>query len=138
MPRKVTPPSASPSKADLAHEKYVQRQYKLEPGEYFAMLQAQSGRCVLCMKQARTRRLAVDHDHQTGRVRGLLCYRCNQYLGQWENDPIAIHNLIIYLWNILEDGNQMYQPRLSQALSVAPTGRPVVRLPITGTVRHGS
>lgn len=66
------------------------------------MLAEQDGRCVICMKAARTRRLAVDHDHATQAVRGLLCYRCNQYLGQWENDPIAVHNLILYLWNIAE------------------------------------
>jgi hypothetical protein len=81
------------------------------------------------MKQARTRRLAVDHDHTTGAVRGLLCFRCNQYLGQWENDPIAIHNLIVYLWVILErQYDPVYQPRLSPLPTVATPRPQVVRL----------
>jgi hypothetical protein len=108
----------------------VQRTYGLESGAYWAMLVQQDGRCIICMKTARTRRLAVDHDHASGRVRGLLCYRCNQYLGQWENDPIALHNLIVYLWSILEQQfDPVYQPRLPALLPVATAGPKVVRLP---------
>jgi recombination endonuclease VII len=48
--------------------------------EYDAMLAAQGGVCAICGNAPKTRRLHVDHDHRTGAVRGLLCYRCNRAL----------------------------------------------------------
>ncbi len=41
---------------------------------------AQGGGCALCGSPPRTRQLHIDHDHKTGRVRGLLCFRCNRAL----------------------------------------------------------
>ncbi len=48
--------------------------------DYERLLKAQGGHCALCPTKPKTRRLHVDHDHATGRVRGLLCYRCNRAL----------------------------------------------------------
>jgi hypothetical protein len=62
---------ACASKAN--HRAHVQREYGLGPGEYEALFKLQGGRCALCLRVARSRRLAVDHDHETGAVRGLLC-----------------------------------------------------------------
>lgn len=98
------------ARADAAHDKYVQRTYGLAPGEYARMLDAQDGRCAICGRKPRARRLAVDHDHNTGRVRGLACYLCNKYLGQWEGDPIAAHNASVYLANIAADYGEEYEP----------------------------
>jgi hypothetical protein len=53
--------------------------------EYLARLERQGRRCAICGKGCGTgRRLAVDHDHATGRVRGLLCFRCNTSLARYE------------------------------------------------------
>lgn len=70
----------------------------------------------------------MDHDHNTGRVRALLCYLCNKYLGQWEGDPIAAHNAAIYLAAIARDYDPLYEPRLSPPLPMEPQGRPQLRL----------
>jgi hypothetical protein len=102
VPRARTSSSASRSRAAAAHERYVQRTYGLAPGQYAAMLEAQDGRCAMCRRVPRRRRLAVDHDHITGRVRGLTCYLCNKYLGQWEGDPIAAYSASQYLLEIAE------------------------------------
>jgi len=51
--------------------------------EYMLLLLAQDGHCKLCPSLPKTRRLHVDHDHATGRVRGLLCHRCNRGLPTW-------------------------------------------------------
>ena len=48
--------------------------------EYDALLAAQGGGCAICGNPPKTRRLHVDHDHKTGKVRGLLCHRCNRRL----------------------------------------------------------
>lgn len=53
--------------------------------EYAAMLAGQDGHCALCPAEPKTRRLDVDHDHATGKVRGLLCHWCNRRLGQRTN-----------------------------------------------------
>ena len=52
----------------------------IDDAEYERLLEAQGGHCALCTGKPKTRRLHVDHDHLTGRVRGLLCYRCNRNL----------------------------------------------------------
>jgi hypothetical protein len=45
--------------------------------QYLEMLEAQNGQCLGCGKEPQGRALHVDHDHETGRVRGLLCTPCN-------------------------------------------------------------
>lgn len=51
--------------------------FGISPDDYFAILKAQGGGCAICATRPRTKRLAVDHNHQTGEVRGLLCTLCN-------------------------------------------------------------
>ena len=64
--------------------------FGLTPLDYARMLATQGGLCAICRKpEVRMRdglpmRLAVDHDHESGRVRGLLCARCNLLLGAYE------------------------------------------------------
>ena len=55
----------------------------LAPGEYETLLEGQGGGCAICGATPKTRRLHVDHDHKTGQVRGLLCFRCNNALPAW-------------------------------------------------------
>lgn len=86
-----------------AHDTRVQRVYGLKPGEYQEMLDKQGGVCAICGRRPVTIRLAVDHDHETGRVRGLLCRRCNRALGLWEGDNNRMQNLILYVQNIIRN-----------------------------------
>lgn len=88
------------ARADRAHDRYVVRTYGLAEGEYAARLADQQGRCAICMKVPRRRRLAVDHDHDTGQPRALLCYLCNKAIGQFEFDPMVAHNAATYLLSI--------------------------------------
>ena len=62
------------------NRRYV-REYGLEPGQYEEMLVKQRGGCAICGRPAGKKRLHVDHDHRTKKVRGLLCFQCNTSLG---------------------------------------------------------
>lgn len=69
----VVTPRRKPRRAELG----------LSLEEYDALLAAQGGGCAICGNPPKTRRLDVDHDHRTGKVRGLLCHRCNRALPSW-------------------------------------------------------
>lgn len=69
--------------------------YGLDEPTYNAMLAACGGICPICRKHMK--RVAVDHCHATGRIRGLLCYMCNTYLGRIDDDPSALQRAIEYL-----------------------------------------
>lgn len=64
------------------------RWYGLTTEELEAMRAAHAGRCAICGKTPE--KLHIDHDHQTGRVRGLLCPRCNKALGFVEDDAFLV------------------------------------------------
>lgn len=61
------------------------RLYGITPEDYLEMWQAQGGLCAICLSACKAGRLCVDHDHETGRVRGLLCRACNVQVGVVEN-----------------------------------------------------
>lgn len=67
------------------HKKYYTKlrltRYDLTPEQHEEMLKAQGGVCKICNKPPQgSRPLCVDHDHVTGKVRGLLCYGCNRLM----------------------------------------------------------
>lgn len=53
--------------------------YGIALREYKRLLKAQKGVCAVCQRPPKTRKLAVDHDHKTKKVRGLLCHICNRF-----------------------------------------------------------
>lgn len=66
--------------------------------EYEAMLVQQGGGCAVCGRtNVDDRQLAVDHDHETGKIRGLLCHHCNVVLGHVKDDSARLRQLIVYL-----------------------------------------
>ena len=73
------------------------RQYGLTLAEYELMLAAQGGGCAICRVKPTTRRLHVDHDHDTGAVRALLCHRCNVLVGYVESDPTLVPRVCQYV-----------------------------------------
>jgi hypothetical protein len=79
----------------------VERTYGLSEQEYNELLAWQDGRCYVCGQKPQTRRLAVDHDHRTGAVRGLLCsndeWGCNRTLARLLNDADAARRLVEYV-----------------------------------------
>lgn len=77
---------------------HLKRRFGLTLDQYDEMLQSQGGGCALCNRLPRPgKALHVDHDHETGRVRGLLCFTCNNALGDFEDDPARLGAAISYL-----------------------------------------
>ena len=74
-------------KKEMAHYyrgKHLEYKYGMTHEDYASMLLAQDSKCAVCgieQKFCENQRLAVDHDHDTGLVRALLCKKCNQALG---------------------------------------------------------
>ena len=80
------------------HKRNVVKKFGLTPEQYSALLSAQGGVCVICgTPPTEKRRLAVDHDHATGKVRGLLCGRCNLTIGALEEDTKLLDRAKAYL-----------------------------------------
>jgi len=65
--------------------------------EYDRLFVEQKGRCAICKRTQEDLRLAVDHSHQTGNRRGLLCRMCNLGLGNFRDNPSALRSAIRYL-----------------------------------------
>lgn len=63
---------------------------------YDQLFEKQQGLCAICKKEDNIR-LCVDHDHVTGKVRGLLCKNCNGLLGYAHDSVDALQNAIDYL-----------------------------------------
>lgn len=66
------------------------KKYGLSVEDYNAMLIAQEGRCAICKRIKKKLNLAVDHNHKTGAVRGLLCAPCNRHVGWFEAHGQAV------------------------------------------------
>ena len=81
-------------------QKYRYR-YKIDIDQYNTMLKKQGGSCKICKskdtKRKNTEFFAVDHCHDTGKIRGLLCYNCNSGLGKFNDNPELIKKALDYL-----------------------------------------
>lgn len=79
-----------------AREKRLSEKYNLTVKQYEEMLDKQNGRCAICLTEfvdggSRRRELPnVDHCHDTGKVRGILCNRCNVGIGTFWDSPILL------------------------------------------------
>jgi len=80
----------------------LRRQYAITEETYAAIFKKQDGRCAICRCQQHYQRLAVDHDHKTGMVRGLLCVHCNRGLGRFFDSSLRLRNAAAYIENANE------------------------------------
>ena len=71
--------------------------YGLSLNDYDAIAEKQNNVCAICKKPNDDRFLVVDHNHNTNKVRGLLCDKCNRAIGALGDDPKRLQNAILYL-----------------------------------------
>lgn len=81
-------------RSNLKH--YLAKRYGVTPEWYYDELKKQNGVCAICEQQC-FNRLAVDHCHVSGKVRGLLCQSCNTALGHFRDKPELLRKAAQYL-----------------------------------------
>lgn len=118
----------------------IAKTYGLGGDDYDGLLERQGGRCAICRARPRSKRLAVDHNHATGAVRGLLCSRCNHDLMGAAWDSLAIASALWHYMNT-PPAEGAWLPPEKQA-ELAPVGSAVSPAergdPLTGIVTRGA
>ena len=95
---------ASPDKYKAsARNTKLKATYGITEDDYQQMLLRQHNVCAICFRHQHYQRLAVDHDHKTGKVRGLLCSHCNRGLGHYFDSPRRLRSAADYLEKHTED-----------------------------------
>lgn len=90
---------AHPRKNDAnARKSHLKVSYDLSIEEYDALLLQQDNVCAICKKKCkRFTHLSVDHNHSTGKIRGLLCNDCNIAIGRMKEDPVILRAAADYI-----------------------------------------
>lgn len=83
--------------------KNIKSKYNMTSDEYVAMMDKQKGCCAICketlIKCTGKVSPLIDHCHATGKVRAMLCSKCNTGLGSFDHDTIKMYNALLYLRN---------------------------------------
>ncbi len=89
---------SSPKGKAVERTNYLKKAYGISEKDYQRMLMVQDGTCAICpVEPTSGNPLHVDHDHKSGKIRGLLCWSCNTAIGQLRDDPLTLRNAITYL-----------------------------------------
>jgi len=78
-------------------ESNLRDKYGLTLKQYDQFMHEQVGLCAICQQPFGDKRPHVDHDHETGAVRGLLCHGCNTSLGGFQDSAAVLLRAVIYL-----------------------------------------
>lgn len=89
--------NSDPLKKRRNREVKLRAKYGIGVEDVETMLAEQGGRCAICRRSEGAERFHVDHDHETGAVRSLLCLQCNALLGHCREDPSVLHAAVEYL-----------------------------------------
>ena len=80
------------------HSRLIERNYGITSEDYDLMLSNQENVCAICEDECISgKKLAVDHNHDTGEVRGLLCCKCNRGLGNFNDNLDLLRSAVLYL-----------------------------------------
>lgn len=80
-----------------AFRRELKHKYGMSVEAFEAMRGEQNGLCKICSRINDGKRLFIDHDHDTGRVRGLLCNPCNMAIGALREDPNLFAKALHYI-----------------------------------------
>lgn len=94
-PARLGHANAMKRRHNQVHFAWVKEKYGMDAIEYRAFLEAHANRCDICSVTGVP--MHIDHDHETGAVRGLLCQQCNHGLGNYKDDPDRLDRAATYL-----------------------------------------
>jgi hypothetical protein len=90
--------NARPERKRKSRDAYYRRTFGISADEFDALLEGQGGGCAICgTRPKRVASLHLDHCHETGAIRGILCLSCNQALGHFRDDPALLEAAADYL-----------------------------------------
>jgi hypothetical protein len=104
---------------DRRRKQDLKRRYGVTPQEFERLVQLQASVCLICGRGSAAKRrrkfFCVDHDHDSGRIRGLLCNRCNTGLGHFNDDPRLLLKAAAYFdrpspLSVIKGGPQLSLP----------------------------
>lgn len=79
----------------LNKARHLRKTYNMSVDEYLELHNKQKGFCLICKKEDSN--LVIDHCHKSGKVRGLLCAKCNTAIGMLDENVETLLNAIQYL-----------------------------------------
>jgi hypothetical protein len=88
---------------DYMHAWGIRKRFGFSPVDYESMAEWQNRQCAICLgpsgsyRDGRERKFCIDHDHETGKIRGLLCNGCNRGIGYFSDSPDNLRRAIAYL-----------------------------------------
>lgn len=96
------------------------KKYGIDEAQFDALYEEQNGKCAICSEEIAKTSCHVDHDHETGHVRGLLCGPCNRGLGQFRDSEEILNNAIRYIKTFRDPAREFNkitrQERINQCL----------------------
>lgn len=97
--QKLYPKSRKKYSKEYHRERSIINNYNITKKEYDILYKEQGGKCAICgiPETELKRNFSIDHDHKTGKVRGLLCNLCNQGLGSFKDNQSNVENALYYL-----------------------------------------
>ncbi len=87
----------TPKGKRIRKNRHLLQRYGITISQYEQMIKDQNNKCSICGKEPTKRQLSVDHDHKTGKIRGLLCNNCNHAIGKFDDDVILMIKAINYI-----------------------------------------
>lgn len=93
-PRATVEPKSPTIIAYHARVRMLKHRYGITIADYDRMFAEQDGKCAICLRE---RKLIIDHDHKTKKVRGLLCHACNTAIGKLGEDVQTIGRALVYV-----------------------------------------
>ena len=106
-----------PCASAKAHAAMVAKTYGITSDDYAELFRRQGGKCAICRARPKSKRLAVDHDHKTGAVLGLLCSRCNHELKGSAWDSLALATALWHYMNTPPASGAWLPPEVAPRLA---------------------
>ena len=99
-----------------ARKHFIRNRYGLEPLWHLSLLREHDFKCAICgatQSDASKAELSIDHDHETGKIRGVLCGNCNNGLGRFKDDIDLLRKAVSYLEKY--DGKEIVSHQIGEA-----------------------